>query len=46
MSARIRRSWLVVPLSKAERIAQAPRSGTDVIALDLVEFVAPARGRD
>src|SRR2546428_23438 len=40
MSARIRRSWLVVPLSKAERIAQAPRSGTDVIALDLVEFVA------
>jgi citrate lyase subunit beta/citryl-CoA lyase len=40
MSARIRRSWLVVPLSKAEQIAQAPRSGADVIALDLVEFVA------
>ena len=40
MSAQIRRSWLVVPMSKTERIAQAPRSGTDVIALDLVEFVA------
>ena len=40
MSARIRRSWLVVPLSKAEQIAQAPGSGADVIALDLVEFVA------
>ena len=40
MSAQIRRSWLVVPMSKAEEIAQAPRSGADVIALDLVEFVA------
>src|SRR4030095_2481381 len=40
MSARIRRSWLVAPLSKAEHIAQASRSGADVIALDLVEFVA------
>src|SRR3989442_12393748 len=40
MSARIRRSWLVVPLSKAEQIAEAPGSEADVIALDLVEFVA------
>src|SRR3977135_2811414 len=40
MSAQIRRSWLVVPMSKAEHIVQAPRSGADVIALDLVEFVA------
>src|SRR3989475_11492722 len=40
MSARIRRSWLVVPMSKAEQIARASRSGADVIALDLVEFVA------
>src|SRR5258706_1612292 len=40
MSAQIRRSWLIVPLSKAEQIAEAPRSGADVIALDLVEFVA------
>ena len=39
MSARIRRSWLVVPVSRAEQIAQAARSGADVIALDLVEFV-------
>ena len=36
----MRRSWLVVPMSKAEQIAQAPRSGADVIVLDLVEFVA------
>src|SRR4030095_9310845 len=40
MSARIRRSWLVVPMSKAEQIARASRSGADVIVLDLVEFVA------
>src|SRR5258706_8736502 len=40
MSARIRRWWLVVPMSRAEQIARAPRSGADVIVLDLVEFVA------
>jgi citrate lyase subunit beta / citryl-CoA lyase len=40
MSTQIRRSWLIVPLSKAEGIAQASRSGVDVIALDLAEFVA------
>jgi citrate lyase subunit beta / citryl-CoA lyase len=40
MSAQIRRSWLVVPMSKTEQIARAPRSGADVIALDLVEFVS------
>ena len=40
MSAPIRRSWLVVPMSKAEQIAQTPGSGADVIVLDLVEFVA------
>jgi citrate lyase subunit beta / citryl-CoA lyase len=40
MSARIRRSWLVVPMSKVEQIARASRSGADVIVLDLVEFVA------
>ena len=40
MSARIRRSWLVVPMSKAEQVALASRLGADVIALDLVEFVA------
>src|SRR5262245_9121103 len=40
MSARIRRSWLVVPMSRAEQIAPAARSGADVIALDLVELLA------
>lgn len=50
MSARIRRSWLVVPISKPEEIARAARSAADVIVLDLVEFVAEedkpgARGR-
>jgi len=40
MSARIRRSWLVVPMSKPEEIARASRSTADVIVLDLVEFVA------
>ena len=40
MSAQIRRSWLVVPMSKAEKIARAARSEADVIALDLVALVA------
>ncbi len=35
-----RRSWLLVPMSKAGEIAQAPKSGADVIVLDLVELVA------
>ncbi len=37
---RARRSWLIVPASKAEAIAEAARSGADAIVLDLVEFVA------
>ena len=37
---KIRRSWLLVPMSQPERIAAAPHSGADVVALDLVEFVA------
>lgn len=40
MSETIRRSWLLVPMSKANEIAQAPQSGADVIVLDLVELVA------
>jgi citrate lyase subunit beta/citryl-CoA lyase len=40
MDEQIRRSWLLVPMSKEERLAQAPRSGADVIVLDLVELVA------
>lgn len=36
----MRRSWLLVPMSKVERIAQAPQWGADVIVLDIVELVA------
>jgi len=35
-----RRSWLLVPASKAEQITQAANAGADVIVLDLVELVA------
>lgn len=38
MSERARRSWLLLPASKAERIAQA--GDADVIVLDLVELIA------
>ena len=37
---KIRRSWLLVPMSQPERIAAITASGTDVAVLDLVEFVA------
>ncbi len=40
MGETIRRSWLLVPMSKPELIAQAAQSGADVIVLDLVELVA------
>ena len=40
MSGKICRSWLLVPASKPELIAQATRSGADAIVLDLVELVA------
>jgi len=40
MSVTMRRSWLLVPMSKADQIVQAPQSGADVIVLDLVELVA------
>lgn len=39
MNEKKQRSWLVVPVSKADAIAQASTSGADVIVLDLVEFV-------
>ena len=39
---KIRRSWLLVPMSNPERIASAHQLGTDVVVLDLVEFVAEA----
>ena len=40
MSETMRRSWLLVPMSKPELIDQAAQSGADVIVLDLVELVA------
>ena len=43
MSNKQQRSWLVVPLSKADVVAQAAKSGADVIVLDLVEFVSDAQ---
>ena len=39
---KIRRSWLLVPLSHPARIAAAHQAGADVVVLDLVEFVAEA----
>ncbi len=38
----IRRSWLLVPMSKPDRISAAHQAGADVVVLDLVEFVAEA----
>jgi citrate lyase subunit beta/citryl-CoA lyase len=34
-----RRSWLLVPASQAERVAEGLSSGADVVVLDLVELV-------
>ena len=45
MNKKIRRSWLFVPMSKPELIAQAARSAADAIVLDLVELVV-ATDRD
>ena len=39
---KIRRSWLLVPVSRPERLASAPSAGADVVVLDLAEFVAEA----
>jgi citrate lyase subunit beta/citryl-CoA lyase len=36
----MRRSWLLVPMSSAGQIAQAPQAGAEVIVLDLAELVA------
>jgi citrate lyase subunit beta/citryl-CoA lyase len=35
-----RRSWLVVPASRVDAVAEASRSGADVVVLDLAELVA------
>ena len=37
---KIRRSWLLVPASQPDRLADAPEAGADVVVLDLAEFVA------
>ena len=39
---KIRRSWLLVPVSQPERLTTAPSAGADVVILDLSEFVAEA----
>jgi len=39
MSTKIRRSWLLVPMSKGDRLAQARQAYADAVVLDLVEFV-------
>ena len=43
MTGEVRRSWLLVPASNSERIDAAHLAGTDVIILDLVEFVSEMR---
>ena len=40
MSGKVRRSWLVVPMSEHQRVESAHLAGADVVVLDLVEFVA------
>lgn len=40
MSETIPRSWILVPVSKADQIEQASQSGADAIVLDLVELIA------
>lgn len=38
--SKVRRSWLLTPVSRPERVSVAPSAGADVIVLDLAEFVA------
>jgi len=40
MPEKVRRSWLLSPASQMEKAVAAPQSNTDVVLLDLVEFVA------
>ena len=40
MSSGRQRSWLIVPASNGGLVAEASRSGADVVVLDLVELVA------
>ena len=38
--SKVRRSWLLTPVSQPERVSASPSAGADVIVLDLAEFVA------
>ena len=38
--SKVRRSWLLTPVSQPGRVSAAPSAGADVIVLDLAEFVA------
>ena len=40
VTKKVRRSWLLVPVSMDDRIESAHLAGADVVVLDLVEFVA------
>lgn len=40
MNHQVRRSWLLVPVSKDEEVQSAHETGADVVVLDLVEFVS------
>ena len=40
LTEKVRRSWLLAPASKEERIERAHLAGSDVVVLDLVDFVA------
>ena len=42
MTKQIRRSWLLVPMSRPDLIARAAKSGADAIVLDLAELVTEA----
>jgi citrate lyase subunit beta/citryl-CoA lyase len=40
MSRLMHRSWIIVPASSDRQVAEAARSGADIVVLDLVELVA------
>lgn len=42
MTKKIRRSWLLVPMSKPALITEAANAGADAVVLDLVELVVAA----
>jgi citrate lyase subunit beta / citryl-CoA lyase len=42
VSSKLRRSWLLAPVSKPDLVARAANSGADVVVLDLAELVVEA----